>query len=82
METQEWLSVRDVASRVGLTEERIRQLIRAQEIRATKLGGWLVRPEDLNEFIQSRTNMSGRLGAINGGEYRDDVAASEPERPW
>ena len=54
-----WLTVEEVASHLGLSEERIRQLIREKKIRATKIGGWLVRPEDLNQFIQTRTNLDG-----------------------
>jgi excisionase family DNA binding protein len=53
----QWLSVEDVARAVGLTAERVRQLIRKKQIRATKLGGWLVKPEDLEAFVRSRTNM-------------------------
>ena len=53
----QWLTVAYVSRRIGLTEERVRQLIRQKKIRATKLGGWMVRPEDLSTFIQSRTNM-------------------------
>ncbi len=54
-----WFKVEEVASQLGLSEERIRQLIRAKEIKATKIGGWLIRPEDLDEFIRSRTNLNG-----------------------
>ena len=53
----QWMTVGDVSRRIGLTEERGRQLIRQKKIRATKLGGWMVRPEDLTAFIQSRTNI-------------------------
>ena len=53
----EWLTVSDVARAIGLTEERVRQLIREHKIKATKIGGWLVRPADLQVFIQSRTNI-------------------------
>jgi len=53
----QWLTVGEVARSIGLTEERVRQLIRARKIKATKIGGWLVRPEDLHAFITSRTNM-------------------------
>jgi len=53
---QECLRVEEVALRLGLTEERIRQLIRTRQIKATKLGGWLIHPEDLDSFIQSRMN--------------------------
>jgi excisionase family DNA binding protein len=53
----QWLTVGEVARSIGLTEERVRQLIRARKIKATKIGGWLVQPEDLSAFIQSRTNI-------------------------
>ena len=53
----QWLTVGEVARTIGLTEERVRQLIRDRKIKATKIGGWLVRPADLNVFIQSRTNI-------------------------
>lgn len=53
----QWLTVGEVARSIGLTEERVRQLIRQRKIRATKIGGWLVQPEDLKAFIQSRTNV-------------------------
>ena len=55
----QWLSVGEVARSIGLTEERVRQLIRERKIRATKIGGWLVKPSDLQVFIQSRTNVQG-----------------------
>ncbi|MBI4341372.1 MAG: helix-turn-helix domain-containing protein [Candidatus Omnitrophica bacterium] len=55
----QWLTVGEVARAIGLTEERVRQLIRQRKIRATKIGGWLVRPSDLSAFIQSRTNVPG-----------------------
>jgi len=53
----QWLTVGEVARAIGLTEERVRQLIRERKIKATKLGGWLVKPMDLQAFIRSRTNM-------------------------
>ena len=55
----QWLTVGQVARALGLTDERVRQLIRERKIRATKIGGWMVRPTDLQAFIQSRTNMPG-----------------------
>ena len=56
MPNWQWLTVGEVARAIGLTEERVRQLIRERKIKATKIGGWLVRPHDLDAFIQSRTN--------------------------
>ena len=60
-----WLKVEEVAERLGLSEERVRQLIRTKQIKATKIGGWLVRPEDLDEFIRSRTNVSENRSALS-----------------
>ena len=58
----QWLTVGEVAKAIGLTEERIRQLIRQRKIKATKIGGWLIRPNDLQLFIRSRTNIQQEEG--------------------
>lgn len=51
-----YISVREMAKRTGLSEERIRQLIRTHEIRAAvKLGGWLVKIDDFEAFLRKRT---------------------------
>jgi len=52
-----YLTVRQVSRQLGLTEYRIRQLIREKQIRATKIGQWRVKPEDLKDFIKSRSNV-------------------------
>lgn len=57
----QWLTVGEVARRIGLTEERVRQLIRERKIKATKIGGWMVQPTDLRAFIDSRSNMPGGI---------------------
>ena len=51
-----YLTVEEVAKQLGLSEYRVRELIREKDIRATKIGQWRVRPEDLDEFIRARTN--------------------------
>ncbi len=51
-----YLTVEQVAKKLGLSEYRIRELIREKQIRATKIGQWRVKPEDLKKFIKSRTN--------------------------
>lgn len=56
MQHKGYLTVEQVAQEVSLTEYRIRQLIREKQIRATKIGKWWIRPEDLEEFIKARTN--------------------------
>ncbi len=56
MTIKDYLTVRQVAKQLGLTEYRIRELIREKQIRATKIGQWRIKPEDLEEFIKTRTN--------------------------
>ena len=56
MTIKDYLTVRQVAKQLGLTEYRIRELIREKQIRATKIGQWRIKPEDLKGFIRARTN--------------------------
>ena len=51
-----YLTVEEVAKQLGLSEYRIRELIREKQIRATKIGQWRVKPQDLEDFIKARTN--------------------------
>lgn len=51
-----YLTVEQVAKQLGLSEYRVRELIREKHIRATKIGQWRIKLEDLREFIKSRTN--------------------------
>lgn len=51
-----YLTVEEVAKQLSLSEYRVRELIREKQIRATKIGQWRVNPEDLQEFIEARTN--------------------------
>jgi excisionase family DNA binding protein len=54
---KEYLTVPEVAEKLGLTDEWIRDLIRKKEIKAVKIGQWKIRPDDLQEFIESRKNI-------------------------
>lgn len=51
-----YLTVEEVAKQLGLSEYRVRELIREKQIRATKIGQWRIKPIDLEEFIKARTN--------------------------
>lgn len=51
-----YLTVRDAAKKLELTEYRVRQLIREKQIRATKIKQWRIKHKDLQEFIKTRTN--------------------------
>jgi len=52
-----YLTVEQVAKQLGLSEYRVRELIREKQIRATKIGQWRVTSEDLDNFIRSRSNL-------------------------
>lgn len=52
-----YLTVRDAAKQLELTEYRVRQLIRLKEIKATKIKQWRILPADLDNFIKSRSNL-------------------------
>ena len=51
-----YLTVRDAAKQLELTEYRVRQLINLKEIKATKIKQWRIMPGDLAEFVRARTN--------------------------
>lgn len=57
MTQAEYLTVEEVSRRIHLSEYRVRQLIREKQIRATKIKQWRIKPEDLESFINSRSNL-------------------------
>jgi len=62
-----YLSIREMAARTGLSEERIRQLIRTHQItEAIKLKGWWVKVEDFETFLKGRVYRSGGNGSQDG----------------
>lgn len=54
---KKYLTVPQVAEDLGLSEEWIRDLIRMKQIKAVKIKQWKVKPEDVQEFIESRKNV-------------------------
>lgn len=54
---RKYYTVRQVAEKLDVTEEWVRDLINAKEIKAIKIGKWRIKPEDLEEFIESRKNI-------------------------
>ena len=52
-----FLTVRQVAQKIGYTEEWVRDLIKAKQIKAVKIGKWRIKPEELGKFIRSRSNL-------------------------
>jgi len=55
-DVSKYLTVREAAKKLDLTEERVRELINLGQIRAAKIRKWRIKPEDLDEFIKARTN--------------------------
>ena len=51
------LTVRQVAKKLDITEEWVRDLINAKKIKAVKIGKWKIKPKHLEEFIESRKNI-------------------------
>ena len=52
-----YFTVEDVAKKLDITEEWVRDLIARKEIKAVKVGKWRIKPEDLETFIKSRSNL-------------------------
>lgn len=51
-----YLTVREVSEKLGVTEKWVRDLIAKKEIKATKIGRWKIKPDDLENFIKNRRN--------------------------
>ncbi len=54
---RKYLTVREVAEKLDVTEDWIRDLIQTKRLKATKIGKWRIYPKDLESFIKSRTNV-------------------------
>jgi len=54
---KKYLTVRQVAKKLDYTEEWVRDLIKAKQIKAVKIGKWRIKPSELNAFIRSRSNV-------------------------
>jgi len=54
---RKYLTVEEVAKKLDITEEWVRDLIARKDIKAVKIGKWRIKPEDLKRFIKSRTNI-------------------------
>lgn len=54
---RKYLTVRAVSEKLDISEESVRDLINAKELKAVKVGKWRVKPEWLEKFIKSRSNL-------------------------
>ena len=56
VDLKKYLTVSQVAKKLDITEEWVRDLIAKKEIKATKIGRWRIKQKDLEDFIKARTN--------------------------
>ena len=52
-----YFTVKEVAKRLDVTEDWIRDLIQSKQLKAVKVGKWRVDPNELKKFIKSRSNI-------------------------
>ena len=52
-----YFTVKEVADRLEVSEDWVRDLIQAKELKAVKMKRWRIKPEDLDKFIKSRYNV-------------------------
>ena len=51
-----FLTIRKIAQNLDISEESVRDLIKAKKLRAVKIGQRRINPVDLETFIKSRMN--------------------------
>jgi excisionase family DNA binding protein len=56
----EWLSVEQIASELGLTEDTIRNYIRTRQLAAYRIGNtYRIKREDFDKFLEKRKISDG-----------------------
>jgi len=56
IDLRKYLTVKEVAKRLDVTEDWIRDLIQTKQLKATKVKMWRISQKDLEEFVKARTN--------------------------
>ena len=54
---RKYLTVRQAAEKLDISEESVRELIKNKNLRAVKVGKWRIKPKDLEAFIKSKSNI-------------------------
>jgi len=54
---KKYLTVRQVAKKLDYTEEWVRDLIKAKQIKAFKVGRWRIKSGEVKNFIKKRGNV-------------------------
>lgn len=55
------LTVEEVAQRLRVTSETVREMIRQRRLKASKVGKWLVDEEDLKLLLDRHSNFNGEI---------------------
>ncbi len=55
------LTVEEVAQRLRVTSETVREMIRRRRLKASKVGKWLVDEEDLKVLLDRYSNFNGEI---------------------
>ena len=66
---RKYLTVEEAAKKLDITEEWVRDLIARKDIKAVKIGQWKIKPEDFEEFIESRKNVKSVVILPKSSEY-------------
>ncbi len=53
----DYLTVKDVAKKLDVSGYTVRYYLNKGELKGIKIGGWRIKPNDLEAFIISRTNV-------------------------
>lgn len=56
-DVKKYLTVRQVAKKLDYTEEWVRDLIQTKQLKAIKIKKWRIKPDELEKFIRSRSNL-------------------------
>jgi excisionase family DNA binding protein len=54
---KKFLTIREVAKTLAISERSVNRYIAAKKIKATKIGGWRVMKKDLQNFIRQSSNI-------------------------
>jgi len=57
IDLSKYLTVKEVAKILDVTEDWVRDLIQNKQLKATKIKKWRINPKDLEEFIKKRSNI-------------------------
>ena len=57
MAKKDFFTVKEVAEHLKIDERTVYRYIHAKKIKATKIGGWRITVEDLQDFIKRSTNI-------------------------